>query len=678
MGERVDIDAGEIEVLDFIRFLADYTGLPVIVDSSNQQALKNMITIASRMNDVSGEIVTAILQANRFLVSRRVLPSGDEILSIEPAQAAVPVPDEPQETPLLMVRDGSASMIDTKVNAELQSIRPDEIATMVFTLKYTQPADAITSLNSLISGGAGKGTGRSKAFSIVDVKNSMLVIITAKFGLLNYLQKLLTIIDVPVKEAERIIQIIDVENADADELTQLIMQVLQGRGGAGGGRLGARPQPAVPQPGQPGQPITTGVRQGELQTNLIADWRTQKIIIETYNEKDLEDIFLLVRELDTRYDIRRLKTRIYQVRYLKADEVAADLQQVIGGSSFGLSGRAGLGTRTGQTGGRAGGRAAGGIPRRGGAPGGGIPTPTPGVPGGQQGGGQNAPMPALIVPHIQTNSLIIQAEPEEYAEVLNILGQIDVKRRQVFLEAALVGSPPRASSTGRSARWRAQRQALRLLRLLLRALGIDTENFNRAIGPVEPDVPRSPARRDEPGQVPASSSSSRRTRTARSSPRPSSGRRQPDERDRRHRDQVRPADERVGPIRSHDDIERGGGRGNHARADAHDQLQKRRLPRVEPRGVAVPGGRDAAGPPAEDDEHHHLRRDDPGRGDLRRRRPDPREQVEGRLEGPIVGTSHHRALRSESPPSRLEPTSIRAHVLTHPSSATASASRIRP
>jgi type II secretion system protein D len=479
VGERVDIDAGEIEVLDFIKFLADYTGLPVIVDSSNQQALKNMITIASRMNDVSGEIVTAILQANRFLVSRRVLPSGDEILSIEPAQAAVPAPDEPQETPLIEVRDGSASVIDTQVTAELKNIRPDEIATMVFTLKYTQPADAITSLNSLISGG-GKTVGRSKAFSIVDVKNSMLVIITAKFGLLNYLQKLLTIIDVPVKEAERIIQIIDVENADADELTQLILQFLQGRT-AGAGRLGGRLQAAPAQPGQPGQPVATGLRQTELQTNLISDWRTQKIIVETYSERDLEDIHMLVRELDTRYDVRRLKTRIYQVRYLKADEVAADLQQLIGGGSFGLSGRAGLGTRTGQTGGRAG--RTGGVPRVQRGAGAAAPTPTPGVPGGAQ-GGQSAPIPALIVPHIQTNSLIIQAEPEEYAEVINILSQIDVKRRQVFLEAALVEvtSQSQLNWTIELLAGEPDDEALRLLFASSFGLsGIDTENFNRII-----------------------------------------------------------------------------------------------------------------------------------------------------------------------------------------------------
>jgi type II secretion system protein D len=479
----VNIEAGDIEVLDFIRFLADYTGLPVIVDSSNQQALRQTITIATRMEDVTGDIVAAILQANRFLVSRRVLPSGQEILSIEPSQAAVPAPDEPQETKILEVREGIAELIDATVTAELQNIRPDEIATMVFTLKYTQPADAITSLNSLISGAAGKQTARTKAFSIVDVKNSMMVIITAKFGLLNYLQKLLTIIDVPLKEAERIIDIIDVENADADELTQLILQFLQGRTG-GATRLGARAQAVPTQPGQPGQPIATGVRgQAELQTNLISDWRTQKIIVETYSERDLEDIHMLVRELDTRYDIRRLKTRIYQVRYLKADEVAADLQQLIGGSSFGLSGRAGLGTRTGQTGGRAGGRT-GGIPRvQRGPAGAGAPTPTPGVPGGQQ-GGQNAPIPALIVPHIQTNSLIIQAEPEEYAEVLNILSQIDVKRRQVFLEAALVEvtSQSQLNWTIELLAGEPNDESLRtLFESSFGLSGIDTENWNRTI-----------------------------------------------------------------------------------------------------------------------------------------------------------------------------------------------------
>jgi len=481
-GGRIDISAGDIEVLEFLKFLATYTQMPLIVDTRNQQALKTTITIAADMVNVNDEIVIAILRTNGFLVTRFTLPSGREVLQVEPQQAAVPTPDEPSENPLISVAEGRAEFIDTEVTAGLEGIRPDEIATMVFTLKYTQPADAITSLNNLISG---QKAVKSKAFSVVDVKNSMLVIITAKFGLLNYLRKLLTIIDVPIKEPERIIQIVSVENADAEEITNLILQFLQGRTGTGGRPGGGRTQPVIAQPGQPGQPNIPGASaRQDLQTNLIPDWRTQKIIVETYSERDLEDINMLLRELDTRYDIRRLRTRIYQVRYLKADEVAADLQSLLGGQSMGLSGRAGLGTRAGAAGGARTSRTRGGLPRVGGRQQPGLATPTPGGAPGQQGGGQSAPQPALIVPHIQTNSLIIQAEPEDYAEILSILEQIDIKRRQVFLEAALVEVTSQ-SQLNFAIELLAGDPSDEAARVLFESsfglTGLDFENFNRAI-----------------------------------------------------------------------------------------------------------------------------------------------------------------------------------------------------
>lgn len=484
--ERVDISPGEIDVLEFIRFLSDYTGLPVFIDSTNQAIQQQKILIAKDIKNATGEMVIALLQANRLLVTRQVLPSGEEILNVVSQQGAIQGPEEPKENPLIRVDGSKVERFKELLTSEVTTVRPDEIATMVFTLRYTQPADAIQSLNNLIGGA--KAPAKTQAFSIVDVKNSMLVIITAKFGLLNYLAKLLSIIDVPIKEPERIIQIIDIENADAEEMVQLIQTFLQGRGtGTRLNRGGPIAAPgAAPQPGQ----IAGGARSGsnDLQTNLIADWRTQKIIVETYSERDLEDIHMLVRELDARFDIRRLKTRIYQVRYLKADEVAADLQTLIGGAGGGLSGRGGLGTRGGAGAGGAGAGGArrgrtGGLPRIGGNRGAQPGIPTPGVPGAQ-GGGANAPMPALIVPHVQTNSLIIQAEPEEYAELLNILEQIDVKRRQVFLEAALV-----EVTTGSQLNYTIELLAGEPNDTATRALfessfglsGIDFEQFNRTI-----------------------------------------------------------------------------------------------------------------------------------------------------------------------------------------------------
>ena len=59
-------------------------------------------------------------------------------------------------------------------------------------------------------------------------------------------------------------------------------------------------------------------------------------------------------------------------------------------------------------------------------------------PTGQTGTAANQEIASLIVPHEPTNSLLIQAEREDYDQILNILSRIDTKRRQVFLEAALV------------------------------------------------------------------------------------------------------------------------------------------------------------------------------------------------------------------------------------------------
>ncbi|MBI4601048.1 MAG: hypothetical protein HY721_03720, partial [Planctomycetes bacterium] len=484
-GERVDIAPGDIDVLEFLRFLADYTGLPVILDSTNPQITQQKINIVAPMNDVTADVVIAILQANKFLVTRQVLPSGEEVLNVVSQQGAVAGPQEPTEQKIVRIEQGDAREMGDIIIPKLVNIRADEIATMVFTLKYTQPADAIQSINNLVGGGKA-GAPRTQAFSIVDVKNSMLVIVTAKFGLLNYIAKLLSLIDVPVKEPERIIQIIEVENAEAEEMVQLIQQFLTGRS-TGGGRFGTRTGAVGPVPGQPGQPVGAAGRTGtsDYQTNLIADWRTQKIIVETYSERDLEDIHMLIRELDTRFDIRRLRTRIYQVRYLKADEVASDLQILLGSSGGGFSGRAGLGTRGGAQG-RTLSRRSTGVGRVGRQTGGAVGGPTPSVPGAGAGaGGQNAPIPALIVPHIQTNSLIIQAEPEEYAEILNILEQIDIKRRQVFLEAALV-QVTTTSNLVYAIELLAGEPNDRATRALFESSfglsGIDFQEFNRVIG----------------------------------------------------------------------------------------------------------------------------------------------------------------------------------------------------
>ncbi|MAM46457.1 MAG: hypothetical protein CMJ91_07300 [Planctomycetes bacterium] len=441
LGQPVDIQEGPIPVEDFLRFLADYTGLTVILSGGPAGSTARQgqtITITAPIYQGDFEIVKAILDANGFQVHRRKLPKGDDpqaevkeiliVKSTASAQSAGGV----KENPVIKVGQDGASKMDTQLAKGDLNLSSDELATMVFTLEHVAPADAILSLNTLATGSQAKGSSRTSGLSVAEVKGTQTIIVTAKFGLLDYIVKLLKIIDVEQKNPERIVHIIEAKEADAQELVSIIESFLQ-QSRAGRSSTSKAPIRTTSTSSSASRSSSSLNRGGAsaFETSLIADPRTQKIIITTYTMEDLEDINMLVRELDTRFDLRRLKTQIYRMRYLKAIDVAPVISDIIGSSGGTRSGTRGLGTsarsRT-RTQGRAtttqGRSTLGGTTGR--------------ASSGLTGNAGAGMLPTLIVPHEETNSLIVQAEPEEYAEILNILEQIDVKRRQVFLEAALV------------------------------------------------------------------------------------------------------------------------------------------------------------------------------------------------------------------------------------------------
>ncbi len=426
-GQIVSIGDGDIPMRDFLKFLADFTGLTVIVDSANPTFLQQQITIVAAIDRANEDIIRAILQANQVRLFRKKLDGGTEIIMIQPMAPTGAQNKDPEERIIVYQDD-----LDRARTEKL--IKPDQFATMVFTLQHISPADAIEALRSLV-GGVGAAAARGAAarssggasFSMVEIKNSQKLIITAKFGLLDYLRKLLDLIDVPFPEPERIIDIRQIEFADAGEIEQMLTQFLQGGRGSSFSRFTQR---SVTQPRTGGASTagrsssSLGGQRTDFNTKLISDLRTNQLIIETYSEQDLQDIDMLIGYLDVRFTLRRVKTHIYQVRYLKAVEVAQDLQTLLQGqSSSSLGGLSRSRTRSTTS-------TRSSLPRVGG----GASRQAP----GQTGTAANQEIASLIVPHEPTNSLLIQAEREDYDQILNILSRIDTKRRQVFLEAALV------------------------------------------------------------------------------------------------------------------------------------------------------------------------------------------------------------------------------------------------
>ena len=491
LGQPVDIQEGPIPVEDFLRFLADYTGLTVILSGGPAGATARQgqtITITAPIYRGDFEIVKAILDANGFQIHRRKLakPDGDdaeakEILIVK-STASAQSQGGVKENPVIKVGQGGATKMDEQLDKGDLGLYPDELATMVFQLDHVAPADAILSLNTLATGTQAKGSSRGSGLSVAEVKGTQTIIVTAKFGLLDYIVKLLKIIDVEQKNPERIVHIIEAKEADAQELVSIIESFLQQSRAS---RSSSAAKAPVRTSSSSASRSVSSINRGgtnDFETSLIADPRTQKIIITTYTMEDLEDINMLVRELDTRFDLRRLKTQIYRMRYLKAIDVAPVISDIIGSTGGTRSGTRGLGTsarsRT-RTQGRA-------TTQNRSALGGTTGRTSTGLTG--QGGGAGM-LPTLIVPHEETNALIVQAEPEEYAEILNILEQIDVKRRQVFLEAALV-QVAQSSSLNYTIELLAGDPDDRDARLLFESSfglsGINTEDFNRVFDLTNP------------------------------------------------------------------------------------------------------------------------------------------------------------------------------------------------
>ena len=98
-GRRVDLADGEVSVGDISRFLSDFTGLPVLLDASNQLATRK-VTIAAPIKDMDDTVAQAILETNGVVVVRRTAEDGIEYLKLSDATTSTPA--EPRARPIVV------------------------------------------------------------------------------------------------------------------------------------------------------------------------------------------------------------------------------------------------------------------------------------------------------------------------------------------------------------------------------------------------------------------------------------------------------------------------------------------------------------------------------------------------------------------------------------------------
>jgi len=185
---------------------------------------------------------------------------------------------------------------------------------------------------------------------------------------------------------DQTLEIIQLNFADPGEMETILSQILQDEGGAGPG------QPGIP------QPFPGGAKQAPA-PKVIPDERANRLVVWAVPE-DHKKIRDLVERLDTDVPPSTGRVTVYQLRNSVAEELVETLKEIMEGSS--------------------------GTSRRGGGPTqGSLQTAT---------GGDKVD----IVADKGSNAVLIRGTKTRANEVIEIIKELDIRKPQVLVEAAIL------------------------------------------------------------------------------------------------------------------------------------------------------------------------------------------------------------------------------------------------
>jgi general secretion pathway protein D len=211
---------------------------------------------------------------------------------------------------------------------------------------------------------------------VISVQNQPVLIVRDFAPEVEYYKKIIKAIDIMPKGVQ--LFMIRLEHAVASDIANYLSQL------GGQQRKFSRPGLA------PGAAPDTG-----FEAQFVADARTNKLIILTFQENFVQ-IERVVKELDEEIPRGTGNIHIVQLKHVSCTKLATALQSVLTGRQTGVRG------------------AGGQLPE------------------------QLQEIPTRVVAEEQTNSLIVEAEQRNYEELVRLIEQLDVRRPQVLIEAAII------------------------------------------------------------------------------------------------------------------------------------------------------------------------------------------------------------------------------------------------
>jgi general secretion pathway protein D len=385
----VSLDFDNVDLKVFIKYVSEITGRNFVVDDKVRGRITLISPTKIRVDELE-RVLESLLELNGFTA----VPSGSV-------------------TKIVPLRDVKQRGVETDVGRNPRDIVPiDRMVTHLVPLKYADINEVRNMLTPLVS----------KDGNITAYGPSNTIILTDLASNVNRLVKIIQEVDIKVTDEQ--IVVVTLKFASAIDLAPQVTAAVEAR--LGETAAGAPGRPRAPRGGgaRPGVP-GAAVAGPEKVFRVIADSRSNALVIIAGRD-EMAMALDLIEKLDVRLPPGRAQIHVY---YLE-NALAEDLAKVLTAQAQDLVRAVGQQTTPGAR------------PPTVGAP----PPTSPQTP---QPPTQTGPVSGVvptatgerkitITPDKSTNSLVVTAIPEDYQALTEVIKKLDIPRRQVYVEAAVV------------------------------------------------------------------------------------------------------------------------------------------------------------------------------------------------------------------------------------------------
>ncbi len=393
----------EMDIRDLVQTISEITGETFLLDESVKARKVTVISPRGGFNKQNAlRLFEAILDLNGFSIVKK-----DGINKIVPK------------------RDIKTENLPTEIGTQYGA-PSDRFVTRLVPLKNINSSEVANILRPLIS--------REGDILVYPALNTLIIIDTV-----SNLNKLLKIID--NIDLESRIEFIKLNYIEAEEVAAKISEILGGGGATSQSSTARTTTRRTPTRTPQRVPAAQPQGGGPTAFKVIPDERTNSVIVIAYPE-DMKKIKALIEELDV--EVEQPEQGIYVIRLQNADaeQVVAVLSGLISGGS---------GTTTSQSTRSTQRRTTGGLGETFGSPSQRRQTGTLGAFGqseeriqrGETGGNGLSSVVAeaegiRVTADPATNSVIIVSSRKDFETVKRIIDELDIRRKQVFVEAAIL------------------------------------------------------------------------------------------------------------------------------------------------------------------------------------------------------------------------------------------------